>query len=133
LVGWAVKELNFRKPKTRPLRTLESSVVVVFDRAIGTSLAVYDELRKSLARAVEVAHGLELEFDLNAISLAVDPFSMVQPLSALLKTEFTIVRRINRPYSDNRYFCTAGLSTTLHLQMLEQFEALVLSKVGAKH
>jgi hypothetical protein len=46
-------------------------------------------------------------------------------MAALKFTGFMIERRVNAPFSENRYYCKAPLHTDEHLVLLEEFEMLL--------
>lgn len=71
---------------------------------------ITSELKASTGREFTVT-GLTLGFDSNQLADGIGSFS--------------VERRSNLPFSTNRYFCTAPLSTSAHVSLLEQFEAIM--------
>lgn len=63
------------------------------------------------------------EFQPTAILIGQDPASRGFPVSA-----FSIERRAQIPFSDNKYFSAAPLPTELHLALVKEYEASVLAK-----
>jgi hypothetical protein len=77
-----------------------------------------DVLTKSAAEGL----GENLKYELTALMLDFDQLTRKHPLG-----RFSIQRRDNTPFSENKYFSDAPLPTDVHLKMLEQFEAAMLA------
>ena len=58
-----------------------------------------------------------MRYDLAVLSIDYDQLTRKHPLG-----RFSIQRRDNTPFSENKYFSDAPLPTDVHIQLLEQFE-----------
>lgn len=117
---------SFREPSSKPMVLFESSVIVDFDHSINNALAKYEKLQKAASIAMSTTYGRDLQMQFSGLALAVDHLDLPSAIGSLLRSEFSIVRRINRPFAENRYFSSAGLQTATHLELLAQFEKLIL-------
>ncbi len=118
LILWATESFGLREPRTKLPRKYVSSVVVEFDAELGRALLAFDELQERFASAVKNKYGIDPEINASRITLAADPTK----LPAGTTFEFIIERRVGRPFSENRYFSSASLPTTSHLDLLAAFE-----------
>jgi hypothetical protein len=73
-----------------------------------------------LARNAKAVTGDELKYELTAVQWEFDQLKRKYSLG-----RFSIQRRDNTPFSDNKYFSDAPLETEVHLKALEEFEAAV--------
>ena len=120
---WARHAFNLREPDTKIPRRYTSQVVVEFEKPIDSALKAFDGVRRQLAETLKRSQGIDAKMDILKIGFNADPMS-VPPL---LNTEFLIERRLQQPYSKNRFFCTAQLRTEEHIKLLENFETSALS------
>ena len=119
LIVWATQNYGFREPRTTLPRRFVSSVVVGFDVELSSALTAFDELREGFASAIKKGHGIEPEINASRITFAADPTKLLRSEPPF---EFNIERRGGRPFSENRYFSSATLTTASHLDLLEAFE-----------
>jgi hypothetical protein len=82
----------------------------------GANSAV-ERLAASVAKGVADTLGENLKYDLAILSLDYDQLTRKHPLG-----RFSIQRRDNTPFSENKYFSDAPLPTDVHLRLIEQFE-----------
>jgi hypothetical protein len=82
----------------------------------GTNSAVA-KLAAGVAKGVADTVGESLKYDLAILSVDYDQLARKHPLG-----RFSIQRRDNTPFSENKYFSDAPLPTDAHLRLLEQFE-----------
>jgi hypothetical protein len=75
------------------------------------------KLAASVAKGVADTMGENLKYDLAILSVDYDQLTRKHPLG-----RFSIQRRDNTPFSENKYFSDAPLPTDVHLRLLEQFE-----------
>jgi hypothetical protein len=75
-------------------------------------------LRKSVTDYAEKYFGQRLEYELTHLGLDFD-----HTLNPLVAAPFSIQRRGNALFSENKYFSEAALPTDVHIKLLEQFEA----------
>ena len=76
--------------------------------------AVADKMSKHVLELT----GERLKYDLTSFFVDYDPLTRKHPLG-----RFSIQRRDNTPFSENKYFSEAPLPTDLHIKLLEEFEA----------
>jgi hypothetical protein len=83
-----------------------------------------------IAKAINDGRSGKLEFNIKRLAFGqggiVD--SAADPLVAVEIADFLIERRSSMPYEANRYFCSAPLSTTEHVQLLERIEEIARAK-----
>jgi len=126
--AWLASTFGFRIPQTMTPRTYTSWLTVEFSASTTALFKNFSKVQHLVAETYAVAHqGAKLAFDLARLSLRSDP----PPLSQFVNTDFIIDRRINVPYSQNRFFCGAPLKTQAHLQFLEKLEALIEASAGS--
>ena len=122
LIVWATQKLGMREPRTKLPRKFVSSVVVEFDAELSRALRAFDELQEGFVSAIKQIYGMNPEINASRIALAGDPTK----LPAGTTFEFMIERRAGRPFSETRYFSSATLPTTSHLDFLKTFERRLL-------
>jgi len=126
VLEFSKKEFHYREPISKPFLLFESNVVVEFGGAIHSAVRIFEEVQSATSKAMSDVYEQRIQMEFNALALASDPLSLPPPFSGLLRSDFSIIRRVNRPFSENRYFCCAGLPTEIHLKLLEQFEVLAV-------
>ena len=72
-----------------------------------------DKTRKHILELM----GEDLKYELTAFFVDYDPLTRKHPLG-----RFSIQRRDNTPFSENKYFSDAPLPTDIHIALLEEFE-----------
>jgi hypothetical protein len=93
----------------------------------GQFLSVHSALQalaERVTKGVGEITGENLNYELTNLTLNHDLLKRKHPLGL-----FTIQRRDNTPFSQNKYFSSAPLPTDMHIKILEQFEA-DLNKAG---
>jgi len=80
-------------------------------------------LAESVTKSVTGATGENLKYELASFSISYDLLTRKHALGS-----FSIQRRDNTPFSENKYFSDAPLPTDLHIKLLEQFEADLVAK-----
>lgn len=120
LLPWVTEKFSLRTPITKPHRWYASRVVVQFSRSADAVFSLVSALGGEIAAAVQNLYGLDIKYSASRFSMKADP-TTVPPLRA---TEFIFERRIDRPYSENRYFSVAPVHTDMHLGFLEEIEKL---------
>lgn len=121
---WARKDLGLVYKPSMIKRWLYASQLTFFSKVplLGINPALRhlaETLEKSAAKHVE----RELKYDLTALVLDFDQIDRKHPLG-----RFSIQRRENTPFSDNKYFSDAPLETDVHIKLLEEFEAAIASR-----
>ena len=77
----------------------------------------FRRLAEEVTKNVAETAGEQLQYDLVVAAFDYDQLKRKHPLG-----RFSIQRRENTPYSENKYFSDAPLPTDVHLRILEQFE-----------
>jgi|SRR6267154_1678882 len=115
---WGRKELGFAY-KPGMVKRWQYASNVTFRSAVqmtGANSAI-EKLAASVAKGVADAMGESLKYDLTILSIDYDQLTRKHPLG-----RFSIQRRDNTPFSENKYFSDAPLPTDVHIRLLEQFE-----------
>lgn len=118
LISWLEDRFGFRQPLTHDPRQFASSVVVEFERSIDMALGATQELKNAFATMLRVSYGWAVGIEASRIALACDPTKLPPQRTA----ELIIERRAGIPYDQNRYFSAAPLTTSVHLELLDNFE-----------
>ncbi len=115
---WGRKELGFSYKPDMVKRWQYASQVTFRSTApmTGASSAVRN-LAAAVAKSVADITGEDLKYDLAILGVDYDQLTRKHPLG-----RFSIQRRDNTPFSENKYFSDAPLPTDIHIQLLEQFE-----------
>jgi len=127
----AVNLFEFREPRSAPIMVYESHVVVDFDLQINNLIRSFQAVSGLIRSSLKSTYDRDFQIDANLVGFAVDPTQLPALVSPYLKPEFSISRRLNRPYADNRYICSATLPSDTHTALLEEFEQAVLAGVEA--
>jgi hypothetical protein len=115
---WGRKELGLVY-KPAMVRRWQYASNVTFRSTVqmtGVNSAV-GKLAASVAKGVAETTGENRKYDLAILSIDYDQLTRKHPLG-----RFSIQRRDNTPFSENKYFSDAPLPTDVHLRLLEQFE-----------
>ena len=115
---WASKELGLTYKPTMIKRWHYASHVTFRSdvKMTGANSAV-ENLAASVEKSVGDIFGENLKYDLTMCVVDYDPLTRKHPLG-----RFSIQRRDNTPFSENKYFSDAPLPTDVHIRLLEQFE-----------
>jgi hypothetical protein len=74
-----------------------------------------------ISSSLSTSTGQPIHFEPTGIVLSLD-----QSVSKLAPGTFTLERRAEIPFADNKYFSSAPLSTDEHLKLLQEFEKVLL-------
>ncbi|MCX6618988.1 MAG: hypothetical protein NTZ98_23185 [Acidobacteria bacterium] len=103
---------------------------ITFETDFPLLASVSGPLRKlslGTTNALAEAIGERLDYEPTVITLTHDQLARKYGLAG-----FTIQRRVDAPFSDNKYFSEAPLPTQTHIHLLEAFEADVRSALAAQ-
>lgn len=115
---WGRKELGFvYKPAMVKRWQYASQVTFRSTSPMTGANSAVGKLAASVAKGVADIMGENLKYDLAILSVDYDQLTRKHPLG-----RFSIQRRDNTPFSENKYFSDAPLPTDIHIQLLEQFE-----------
>lgn len=81
-------------------------------------------IAEAIGHEVSKATGENLEFQPISLSIGHDPLVRKYTLAP-----FSLARRVEVPFSENKYFSEAPLPTDIHIKLLEQFERDVLHTI----
>jgi hypothetical protein len=123
LVHLLDENLGYRLASSNNTISHLSNLVVEFDDALENYVGKLSEI----ARAINDTRTGRPAFNIKRIAFGQGGITEAAAdlLVAVEIADFLIERRANTPYEANRYFCSAPLSTTEHLQLLERIEAIV--------
>jgi hypothetical protein len=124
MMSWAMDHFGFRQPVTSEPRQFVSSVVVEFESSLDNTLEAFQQLKNDFSTQLHASYGWLVEIESARVALACDPTK----LPPLRTAELIIERRAGQPFSQNRYFSSAPLSTGAHLGLLDKFEQLLTKK-----
>ena len=116
---WAAKEFQVAyRPGMIKRKAYVSQLTFHSDVPIlGGLNSALSRLSVRVGRATNEITGDDLVFEPFTVTLHHDRISLRQPVAA-----FTIQRRLETPFSENKYFSEAPLPTDLHLTLLQEFE-----------
>ncbi len=80
--------------------------------------SAFQQLADGVTKSVVETSGENVRYEFSSFNINHDLLERKHPLGV-----FTIQRRDNTPFSENKYFSDAPLPTDVHLKLLEQFEA----------
>ena len=80
--------------------------------------SAFQRLADSVSKSVLEAIGENLKYELTSCSLNFDQLTRKHSLGT-----FSIQRRENTPFSENKYFSDAPLPTDVHIRLVQQLEA----------
>jgi hypothetical protein len=122
LLIWAKDKFGLRERATPARRTYTNVAVVEFERNVEGGLGKLAAIGNLLAEYLRSAYGWDYEYNVHRIAFSVDPLGIPQ----FRNTQFFIERRLQDPYSGNRYFSGAPMQTEEHLRLLETIERELL-------
>lgn len=114
--------VGVREPVTPAVKFYRSTMICDFDKPIETAFAKYNELI-----AVIQGKGCLPDTPIHAtgIAFSADPTTIPAPMAAYNPTMFSINRKIDVPFSTNRFTCFANMKTEEHTTALEEIERLL--------
>jgi len=121
---WGSHELGLTYSPSMIKRWQYSSQILFHSKVALTDVSpAAQRLAKSATEHIEQLIGESLKYELTAILVDYDQLARKHPIG-----RFSIQRRENTPFSENKYFSDAPLPTDIHLKLLEQFEADISKK-----
>jgi hypothetical protein len=100
-----------------------SNIVIEFDRGLENYLVKFSEI---IGVINESRPAERLPFNIKRLSFGeMDIFpAPTDPLVLIERGDFTIERRTGHSFEENRYFCSAPMTTEDHIGVLERIEAI---------
>ena len=121
---WGSTELGLVYKPSMIRRWQYSSQVTFYSKVPLTGVhSALQRLADGVTKGVTEATGENLKYELTSLVIGYDQLARKHALGG-----FSIQRRDNTPFSDNKYFSDAPLPTDVHIKLLEQFEADLSSK-----
>ena len=118
-LNWASKDLGITFKSSMIKRWLYASQITFYSKFQLTAASVaFQRLADSMEKNIKEITGESLGYQLTTIGVDYDQLARKHALG-----RFSIQRRENIPFSDNKYYSDAPLPTEVHLKLLEQFEA----------
>lgn len=118
VLDWGGPTIGLRAPLSGPLAALENHVVVDFDNPINKIMHPIDILKKAFEDAMTARYKQPVESYFTSFGIGADPLDPVRAP----KAQFSISRRVGVPYTENRFYCVAPLSTSEHHNLLQDFD-----------
>ena len=116
---WASKELGLLYQPSMIKRWQYASQLTFYsDVGLTPNCRAFRNLAENVKKSVSEVTGEDLNHELTGVLVDYDQLDRKHPLG-----RFSIQRRDNTPFSENKYFSDAPLPTDVHLRILEQFEA----------
>jgi hypothetical protein len=112
-----VFDIGVRRPVSRPLHFYQSTIVADFESPLEAILP--NPLLRKISKAMPFAgdsHLLNIATNFDASAIADPRWRGINP------TLFRVDRRASVPYEFNRYFCVANMTSSDHIDILEEFE-----------
>jgi hypothetical protein len=121
---WASKELGLVYKPLMTKRWQYLSQITFYSKVQLTSAhSGFQRLADRVTKSVAEVTGENLKYELTSFNLNYDQLTRKHPLG-----QFSIQRRENTPFSENKYFSDAPLHTDVHIKLVEQFEADLSAK-----
>lgn len=121
LVGWLRQDFGFREFSSEMKELFLSELTVEFDRPLVRLLPAFDAITNIVSKFTGPLFQTTDAMGLARIDLEFDRTSQTIKQGA---PRFVIERRANVPFSQERYFCSAPMRTTDHIETLKEIEAL---------
>jgi hypothetical protein len=112
--SWVAVRFKLRQPFTHLTRKYQSRIIV----SLGESLDRFVSHFQIISRIVSKALGSDNELHVTRLTIGPHP-----PGQLPLVTTWNIEPRAGQPFVPNRYFSSAPLSTSAHIELLTQLEA----------
>jgi hypothetical protein len=130
ILSWSRQAFGFREPISPPKKFYESYLVVDFGGEIQKTLSIFDGVIKRFSSAFADTYGRDMKAGISAIQIAADTTDLPISISPYLKGDFTVMRRVNQPFDRNRFWSAAPFPTQVHIDLLNQFEAVALGEMS---
>jgi hypothetical protein len=118
VISWVTATFALQPMLTIIPRRFTSAVTIEFTKPVEPYLKGLSAMAGQMANAFKQTYGEEVHLNLMRLAINADPLTVTH----LKNTQFLIERRIQRPYAENRYHCTAPLRTEDHVALLENIE-----------
>jgi hypothetical protein len=121
-LGWASQTLGLvYKPEMLKRKSYVSNLTFYSDAPLLQTNPVLNRISIKISKAVSENLRFPFSFQPTAIQIGHDPEAQTIPVAP-----FSIQRRAQTPFSENKYFSTAPVSTKIHLSLIEEYEKSVI-------
>ncbi len=117
LMSWAKRKYRLNAPETFPT-FYHSQLEVVFDVSLSQGFPTLQSLGKTVQSYLSKYGTKFPEYEPTSIVMFTDTSNVQVPVP----TPLAIERRVGAPFSENKFFSQAPLTTKDHLAVLKQFE-----------
>lgn len=121
LMQWS-REIGFRDFIRPPIKLYMSKLVVKFETELERLFKNWNELKSLMVQPAIAHYGNVEPFGAIHIEFRSDSRKIY---NSFLVSNYIFERRTNEEYAENRYVCTAPLSTSEHIALLGKLENLV--------
>jgi hypothetical protein len=105
-----------------------SSIVIEFDSNIDTFIAGMKRVTDLINEAMEKEHSTARLMQFKRLSFGYEDGTTESGLDVVDRLDFLLERRAQHPFTDNRFFSSAPITTDAHIRMLERLENIVAVK-----
>lgn len=121
LYNFLTTEHSFRPLARKPRIRFISQIVVDFQRELSAVITGYERIIAYIQLALEEEYNVMLKLGLSKIEFDTDQAEK----ATLQVSKFIIERRVNMPFDQERYYCSAPLRTKEHVNLLEKIEGVL--------
>jgi len=114
---------GFRNLKQFTSRLYVSNIIAQFDKGLEDYIPMFKKIQEILTTPMRSSTGINEDVKIERLAFAFDPLLISAVKSQNNLGNFVLERRQERPFSENRYFSSAPLRTTDHIQILEKIAA----------
>jgi len=118
---WGQGTLGLRSPIRAPKKSYFAQIIVEFVNDVSTLVAPWSSVIDRLFEIYNDLYGVSIAPGLNRLSLECDKMALPP---RTVSTDFTIERRANHPFEENRFWCQAAIHTEQLIQLLEHIDEL---------
>lgn len=122
-INWERQVLGMREPKTIIRRKYVSNIVAILDERAVHGIAAIDKVSEISRAALSTVYGVDAPISLSGMGWNSD---LAPSSTTFLSADFGFVRRLNRPYNENRFFFAAPIPTDVHLRWIADLEAALI-------
>jgi hypothetical protein len=120
-----VSEFGFRAITSDVKKVLQSTVVVDFQTSLTNLIKGHKEEKDLVRRHLNAVDDTNFPLELSRVDFALNKDPEFRPPNI---PRLMIEKRANTQFSQHRYFSSAPIHTTKHLEILEKFDRGLLSK-----
>ncbi len=119
LVQWIRERFGFREFTVEPRRLYHSQVVVEFDHKLSNLIPKFQGIISCITARLSPIYKIDTLVDLSRIDFEWDKTVVTLPVPV---PRFIIERRVGTPFDRERFFSSAPMKTSDHVQVLEEIE-----------